>query len=194
MKIGVIGSGEIGGTIGTLWARAGHEIFFSSRHPEQLVDLVAAAGENTRAGTIAEAAAFANVLLLAVPYRATDEALAACSNLNGKILIDSTNPFVVENSRIQLVPYVSPALELAMKVPRAHIVKAYNTLPMMTLVKESNRTNPYVIFYCGNHGSAKVTVGQLIVDSGFARVDIGNLDQVIHQEPGGSLYNHLISV
>jgi 8-hydroxy-5-deazaflavin:NADPH oxidoreductase len=129
MKIGVIGAGGIGGTIGTLWAKAGHDVLFSSRNPEKLADLVAAAGATARAGTVLEAAVFTDVILLAVYYWTMDEALAAAGTLNGKILIDATNPYRINNGRIHRVPDASSGLE-----------------------------------------------------------------QVIHQEPGGVLYNHAMSV
>jgi 8-hydroxy-5-deazaflavin:NADPH oxidoreductase len=194
MKIGVVGSGGIGGTIGTLWAKAGHEVFFSSRNPEKLKDLVATAGANTQAGTIAEATAFAEVIFLAVYYWTTDEAIAACGNIDSKILIDATNPYVLKDGKIQRVPDVSSGLELAAKVPKAHVVKAYNTLPTATFAHEAHRPDPYALFYCGDDVAAKATVARLIADSGFAGIDIGELNQVIHQEPGGVLYNHPMSV
>jgi 8-hydroxy-5-deazaflavin:NADPH oxidoreductase len=194
MKIGVVGSGGIGGTIGTLWAKAGHEVFFSSRNPEKLKDLVATAGANTQAGTIAEATAFAEVIFLAVYYWTTDEAIAACGNIDGKILIDATNPYVLKDGKIQRVPDVSSGLELAAKVPKAHVVKAYNTLPTATFANEAHRPDPYALFYCGDDAAAKATVARLIADSGFAGIDIGELNQVIHQEPGGVLYNRPMSV
>lgn len=93
MRISVIDSGGIGGTVETLWAKAGHEVLFSSRNPEKLSSLVAAAGASARAGTIAEAASFANVIFLAVYYWTTDDALAAAGSLDGKIIIDATNPY-----------------------------------------------------------------------------------------------------
>lgn len=190
MKISVIGSGGIGGTVGTLWAKAGHEILFSSRNPEKLSSLVAAAGASARAGTIAEAASFADVIFLAVYYWTTDDALAAAGSLNGKIIIDSTNPYSRTGAgQIQRVPNVSSALELAQKVPQAKVVKAYNTLPTATLVNDHHRADPYVLFYCGDNADAKAIVAQLIKDSGFAGIDIGELTQVIHQEPDGKFYN-----
>jgi 8-hydroxy-5-deazaflavin:NADPH oxidoreductase len=194
MKIGVVGSGGIGGTIGTQWGKAGHEVLFSSRNPEKLKDLVATAGASTRAGTIAQAAAFAEIIFLAVYYWTTDEAIAACGNIDGKILIDATNPYMLEDGKIQRVPDVSAGLELAAKLPKVHVVKAYNTLPTATFAHEAHRPDPYALFYCGDDAAAKATVARLIADSGFAGVDIGELNQVIHQEPGGVLYNHPMSV
>jgi 8-hydroxy-5-deazaflavin:NADPH oxidoreductase len=195
MKIGVIGAGGIGGTIGTLWAQAGHEVFFSSRNPDKLVDLVATAGANAQAGTIAQAAAFADVIFLAVYYWTTDDAIAAAGSLDGKVIIDATNPYLrTEDGVIHRVPDVSSGLELAAKLPKSHIVKAYNTLPTATFANEHHRAEPHALFYCGNDAAAKATVAQLIADSGFAGVDTGSLEQVIHQEPGGVLYNHPMSV
>lgn len=190
MKISVIGSGGIGGTVGTLWANAGHEVLFSSRNPEKLSALVATAGSSARAGTIAEAASFAEVIFLAVYYWTTNDALTAAGSLAGKIIIDATNPYNRNDAgEIQRVPNVSSALELAQKVPQAKVVKAYNMLPTATLANEHHRADPYVLFYCGDDGEAKAIVAQLITDSGFVGVDIGGLDQVIHQEPDGKFYN-----
>ncbi len=190
MKIGVIGSGGIGGTVGTLWAKAGHDVLFSSRNPEKLSSLVAAAGDTARAGTIADAASFADVIFLAVYYWTTDDALAAAGSLHGKIIIDATNPYSrTDSGQIQRVLNVSSALELAQKVPQAKVVKAYNTLPTATLANEHHRADPYVLFYCGDDADAKAIAAQLITDSGFAGIDIGELSQVIHQEPDGKFYN-----
>jgi hypothetical protein len=194
MKISVIGSGGIGGTVGTLWAKAGHEILFSSRNPEKLSSLVAAAGASARTGTIAEATSFADVIFLAVYYWTTDDALAAAGSLNGKIIIDSTNPYSrTDAGQIQRVPNVSSALELAQKVPQAKVVKAYNTLPTATLANDHHRADPYVLFYCGDDADAKAIVAQLIRDSGFAGIDTGKLTQVIHQEPDEKFYNKLMT-
>jgi 8-hydroxy-5-deazaflavin:NADPH oxidoreductase len=194
MKIGVIGAGGIGGIIGTLWAKVGHKVIFSSRNPDKLRDWTATAGANARSGTIAEAAAFADVLLFAVYYWTTDDAIASCGNIDGKILIDSTNPYILENGKMRLVPNVIAALELAAKVPQARVVKAYNTLPTTTFATEALRADPCALFYCGDDKAAKATVAQLIIDSGFGGVDIGELDRAIHQEPGGVLYNRLMDV
>jgi 8-hydroxy-5-deazaflavin:NADPH oxidoreductase len=190
MKIGVIGSGGIGGTVGTLWAKAGHEVLFSSRNPEKLATLVAEAGNNAKAGTTADAAQFADIIFLAVYYWTTDEAIAAAGTLAGKIIIDATNPYIRNDTgEIQRVPNVSSALELAQKLPQSKIVKAYNTLPTRIFAEEHHLPNPYTLFYCGNDTGAKSTVYQLITDSGFAGIDIGKLSNVINQEPGGLLYN-----
>ncbi|BAU09553.1 NADP oxidoreductase, coenzyme f420-dependent [Leptolyngbya sp. NIES-3755] len=188
MKIGVIGAGGIGGTIGTHWAKSGHEVFFSSRNPEKLSELIT--GENTHAGTVAEAAKFGDVILLACYYWTIDDAISAAGSLDGKILIDATNPYMREDGKIHRVPDASSGLEIAAKLPNTKVVKAYNTLPTATFANEAHRSEPYAVFYCGDDSEAKAIVSQLITDSGFVPVDTGNLAQVIHQEPGGVLYNH----
>ncbi|GAP94086.1 NADPH-dependent F420 reductase [Leptolyngbya sp. NIES-2104] len=192
MKIGVIGAGGIGGTIGTLWAKAGHEIFFSSRNPEKLSELITS--ENTHAGTVADAAKFADVILFACYYWTIDEALSAAGSLDGKILIDATNPYMREDGKIHRVPDASSGLELTAKLPNTKVVKAYNTLPTATFANEAHQSEPYAVFYCGDDSEAKAIVAQLIADSGFAGVDIGDMTQVTHQEPGGVLYNHPMSI
>jgi 8-hydroxy-5-deazaflavin:NADPH oxidoreductase len=125
-----------------------------------------------------------------VYYWTTDEAIAACGDIDGKILIDATNPYTLADGKIQRVLDASSGLELAAKVPKVHVVKAYNTLPTATFANEAHRADPYALFYCGNDAAAKATVARLIANSGFAGVDTGDLNQVIHQEPGGVLYNH----
>ena len=93
-RIALIGAGQVGGTLGTLWAKAGYPVMFSSRHPEELTDLVAEAGPNARAGSVEQAIAFADVVVLAVPYGA-EPALAKQygAALRGKILIDADNAY-----------------------------------------------------------------------------------------------------
>jgi len=93
MNIGIIGSGRIGGTVGRLWAQAGHSILFSSRNPEQLIDLVRSVGSNARNGTIRDAAEFGEVVLLSVPWGGVQEALDAAGSLYGKIVIDTPISF-----------------------------------------------------------------------------------------------------
>ncbi|AFZ28186.1 putative dinucleotide-binding enzyme [Cylindrospermum stagnale PCC 7417] len=191
MKIGVIGAGAIGGTVGTLWAKAGHEVFFSSRHPEKLTDLLAITGSNTQAGTVNQAAAFADVIFLAVYYHTTDDAISAAGSLDGKIIIDATNAYIrhPDGRPIRHIPNVSSALELAQKVPYAKVVKAYNTLAPEIFAHEHHNADPYALFYCGDDAAAKAIVAQLIVDSGFMPIDTGDLSNVIHQEPDGMFFD-----
>lgn len=100
MKIGIIGSGSIGGSLGRLWARAGHQVFFSSRHPEELTDLVAQAGKGAQTGTMEEAIAFADILLEAIPFAASLELPA--NALADKMLITASNYYPERDGEIEL--------------------------------------------------------------------------------------------
>jgi predicted dinucleotide-binding enzyme len=184
MNIGIIGSGRIGGTVGTLWAQAGHQVMFSSRHPEQLADLAAAAGNGARVGTIGEAAAFGDVVLLSVPWRGVEDALVAAGSLDGKILIDTTNQFT-PNGLEQLPGGISAAEFNARRARGARLVKAYNTLTAGFQAESAGRTGTdrVVMPYAGEDAAAKAIVAQLIDDSGFEPFDVGGWDMVRFIEP-----------
>lgn len=189
MDIAVIGAGAIGGTAGTSWAKVGHRVWFSSRHPERLAALVASAGANARAATVAEAAAQADVLLFAVYYETIDEALSAAGPLAGKILIDAINPYLREpNGGWRLLHGVAVAAPLQRRLPDVRIVKAYNTLPTAVLAQEQHRNPRYVLPLSGDDSEARLRVAALIRDGGFEPLDLGDLSHAVHQEPGGVLY------
>ncbi len=200
MHIGIIGSGRVGGTVGKLWARAGHMVLFSSRRPERLAALIKEAGNGARAGTVAEAAAFGEVVLFAPPFDATDEVLseigAGGGALDGKILIDATNPYQQDLGGLTLPATTTAAEELQRKVPRARLVKAYNTLPAAVLADGAHRPagQQYVLFYSGAEAAAKTIVAGLIADSGFAPVNAGALSDAYHQEPRGPLYGKRLTI
>lgn len=188
MKIGIIGSGKIGGAVGTHWARNGHQVLFSnSRISDKLENLVKSAGTNARAGTIAEAAEFGEVILFALPDWKTDEALSAADSLDGKILIDATNPYQPDGTPEP--PNVIGALELAKKVPGARVVKAYDMIRASVLANDAYRNERYAVYYCGDDQQAKAVVAQLITDSGFIGVDAGSLQDAVKMEPHGLLYD-----
>ena len=193
MRVGVIGSGWIGATVGRLWAAAGHEVLFSfSRHPERLEAAARSAGQGARTGTPAEAAQFGEVVLLAPPWSAIEQALAAAGSLAVKIVIDTTNSFT-PGDMAQALGEEDPsaAEQIAAREPGASVVKAYNTLPAAILGAGPRATGgpPLALFYCGDDEHAKATVAALIVDSGFAPIDTGPLARACDQEPGGPLFN-----
>jgi 8-hydroxy-5-deazaflavin:NADPH oxidoreductase len=184
MKIGIIGSGRIGGTVGKLWAAAGHQIMFSSRHPEQLVDIVRMAGANTQAGTIRDAATFGEVLLLSVPWSAVEDALTAAGPLNGKILIDTTNQF--GSNGVQQLPSGMSATEFnARRAHDSRLVKAYNTLTAGFQASSAGRSADQRVAmpYAGEDIEAKRVVASLISDSGFDPFDVGGWAEAHFIEP-----------
>ncbi len=189
MNIGIIGSGHVGGNLGTLWARAGHEVFFSSRHPDRLAGLVEAAGPRARLGTVAEASAFGEVLLFAPNFWSADKALAAAGPMAGKVLIDATNPYKIGGGGIvrALPETTTAAAELAKAVPAARVVKAYSTVPADYLTGEPDRRRGLAVFFCGDDAAAKAVVASLIVDSGFEPVDVGPLSRAGEIEIPGRL-------
>src|SRR6516164_6301893 len=124
MKIGIIGAGKVGGGLGNLWVRAGHQVLFSSRHPKRLKLLVEQAGPGAYVGNVGDAALFGDVILFSPNFWGLDDALEAAGPLKGKTGIDGTNPLEWNpNGRM------AAGEEPAKKRPQAHIVKAFSTIP-----------------------------------------------------------------
>lgn len=128
MKIGILGSGKLGGAVGSRWVKAGHEVLFSSRHPEQLKGLVDSLGPRARAGTVAEAAAFGDVVLIAVPYRALPEVgRENAAALSGKIVLDACNPIVARDGEVAQEAMANGIGPTSQKyLPGARLVRAFN--------------------------------------------------------------------
>lgn len=184
MRVGIVGSGRIGGTLGKLWARAGHSVLFSSRHPEELAALAADAAHGARTGTPQEAAAFGEVLVLAVPAPAVPALLAELDGLAGKIVVDTSNTFRRRGGGA------------ALPDRGVTLVKAFNTLPSRTLAQEGGgpEAQRLVLFHATDDERAKTVAAQLIRDAGFAPVDAGGLADAVRQEPGGALFNRELTV
>ena len=189
MKIGIIGSGNVGGNLGTLWCRAGHDVLFSSRHPDRLAGLVESAGPRARRGTVAEASAFGEVILFAPNFWSADKALAMAGPMDGKVVIDATNPYKIGAGGIvrALPESTTAAADLAGKAPGARVVKAYSTVPADYLTGEASRRRGLAVFYCGDDDAAKAVAASLIADSGFEPLDIGPLARASEIEIPGRL-------
>lgn len=180
----------MGGGLGLLWAAAGHEVMFSDcpgvDKPRELAEL---AGTGVCAGTTAEAAQFAEVVLFAPPWSAYRDALTSCGPLGGKTLIDVINPLTPDLSGMDICPASSASEEIAKLAPGARVVKAYNTLPagLLHSGKELLGGDVPSVFFCGDNPEAKRIVEQLIRDSGFDPVDAGALTSSRYLEPMGLL-------
>lgn len=185
MRIGVAGSGNVGGTLGTGWARAGHTVTFGSRNPDsqEMTGLVARAGSNARAATIVEAVASSDVVLLATPWPATRTVLQAAGSLAGKVLIDSTNPLLADLSGIELGTTTSGAEQVALWAPGARVVKAFNSVGSNVMANPRFGDRAAAMFYCGDDKEAKVAVHRLAADLGFDPHDAGPLTQARVLEP-----------
>jgi hypothetical protein len=198
MKIGVIGSGNIGGTLGQHWAKAGHEIMFSSRHPEDLKSLAKNVGAKT--GTIAEAAAFSQVILLAIPFGRIAEVAQQTGELAGKIIIDASNPYPQRDGDVaqQVIADQSQTSTgyVAEQFPGAHVVKAFNSIYFKVLREQAFRSGEdrIAVQICGDDPAAKQTAKQLIEDIGFAPQDLGSLSSGKLFEPDAPLYNQNLRI
>src|SRR5690242_12273163 len=134
MRIGILGSGLMGGKLGILFARAGHEVVFSyARDRAKLEALAREAGRKTRAGSPADAARDADALLVAVHWSRIDDVLEQAGDLSGKVLISCSLPMNTDDTRLIIAHTSSGAEELARRVPNAHFVSAFNTVPSEVL-------------------------------------------------------------
>ena len=187
MKIGIIGSGGIGGSLGRLWAQAGHEVLFSSRHPERLSPLVASA-PGARAGTPKEAIEFGSVILEAVPFKAAFDLPA--DDLADKVVISASNYYPARDGQIDLEG-MSQSQRLAKALGSVRFVKAFNMMQageMAALAGGGGRPG-LAIFYAGDDEEAKTIAAKLIEDAKFAPVDAGSLAAGRHFESGAQLYD-----
>jgi len=193
MRIGIIGSGRIGGTLAELWARVGHQIAIAnSRGPESLAELVARIGPSARAATVEETARFGDVVVLAAPFR-RPEALPPPITVAGKVVIDAMNPFSETGEVIDLGGKTSSAVT-AERLPGGRVVKAFNTMHFEALGTAGRPSVPkeerLVIFLAGDDGTAKAVVGRLIEEIGFTPIDTGSLARGGRlQEPGSKIFN-----
>lgn len=190
MRIGILGSGNVGGTLGTRWAQGGHEVVFSSREPgsPQMQELVGRAGKRARAAGTAETAAGAEVVLVATPWPATRAVLSTAGDLSGKIVIDATNPLLPDLSGLELGTTTSAAEAVAGWVPGARVVKAFNTVGYMVMANPVINGQKVALCYCGDDGAAKRVTGQLAAELGFDAVDAGPLTQARVLEPFALLW------
>jgi predicted dinucleotide-binding enzyme len=187
MRVGILGSGLMGGKLGTLFARAGHDVVFSySRSESKLKKLARAAGPRARAGTPAEAAERADALLLAVHWSRVNDVLKQAGSMSGKIIVSCSLPMNADDTDLVVARTSSGAEALARKRPRAHIVSAFNTVPseaLFGIFGGRRRKNRPSLVYCSNHQGAKKIAARLIRDVGFEPVDAGDLEMARYMEP-----------
>ena len=187
MRIGILGSGLMGGKLGTLFARAGHEVVFSyARSERKLKKLARQAQGNARTGTPGEAAREADALLLAVHWSRVDDVLKQAGDLAGKTIVTCLLPMNVGDSRLVIAHTSSGAETLAKKVPKARVVCAFHTVPSEVLFgvfAARRRARRPSLVYCGDDKRAKKIAVELIHDVGFEAVDAGPLRMARYTEP-----------
>lgn len=178
MKIGFIGSGNIGGTIGELFAKAGHEVLFSSRNPDELKPLVARVGSRARAGTPKEAIAFGDVVFLGVPYSAMPQiSKEYARDLAGKIVLDAGNPSVRRDGPMAEAALAKGAgVATAEFLPGARIVRAFNAMNFKVFLSEAHRSGERIAVPLASDDTQALTVAsRLVTDAGFEPVVVGPL-------------------
>ena len=197
MKIGILGSGNIGATAGRLFVAAGHDVAVSnSRGPESLRELIRELGPQAHAMTVRDAARFGEVILLAVPWRAP-EALPEPELMRGKIVIDAMNPYRPDGGFYDLGGSTSSE-EVLKRMPGARLVKAFNTIYYVHLASRGRNDLPlderHTIYVAGDDAEAKKLVARLIEEIGFASIDTGSLREGGRlQEPDSPIYNKTYS-
>ncbi|HIF30294.1 MAG TPA: F420-dependent NADP oxidoreductase [Planctomycetaceae bacterium] len=194
VKIGVLGTGFVGGTLGRRWAEAGHQVWFGSRDPDgdKAQTLLANCPANTRVTSWIDAVEQADVILLALPWSSVEDILKQLDGaLDGKILIDCVNPLNSTFSGLELGFTSSAAEEIAQWAPRSRVVKAFNTLSAAVMADPMFDGVKAAVFYCGDDAPALEVVGQLANDLDFDAIVAGPLQNARYLEPFSMLYIHL---
>lgn len=188
-KIGVVGSGRVGGTLGGVWVKAGYEVMFSSRNIENDRKLASSLGANARAGTPKEAASFADVLLISVPYRSLPDVGKELGDLlKGKIVIDTCNPFVSRDGEIATWAREKGAgLASAELLPGARIVRAFNAVGYTRMGTAHEQPGRIGMPIAGDDAKAIEAASRLIRDIGYEPVLIGGLAMGKYLMPGTPL-------
>ena len=193
MKIAIIGAGSVGGTLGQAWAKKGHDIFFGVRHPndDKTRQLIQSIGTKAQAGTVAEAAAFGQVVMLATPWQGTEAAVRAAGDLRGKTVIDCTNPLKPDVSGLEIGFTTSGAERVAGWARGAKVFKAFNTTGSNNMADPVINGIRTVMFVCGDDEAVKPTILKLATDMGFDAVEAGKLVIARLLEPWAMLWIHL---
>jgi 8-hydroxy-5-deazaflavin:NADPH oxidoreductase len=195
MRVGILGSGLMGGKLGTLFARAGHEVVFSyARSEQKLKRLAREAQANARAGTPGEAARDADALLLAVHWSRVGEVLKQAGDVSGKVIVTCSLPLNADDTELVVAHASSGAEALAEMAPRARVVCAFNTIPSEVLFgvfEAKGKTTAPSLVYCGDDRIGKRVAAELIRDVGFDPVDAGPLRMARCTEPFAMLVAQL---
>ncbi len=194
-KIGILGAGNVGGNLGRAWAQQGHEVVFGVRDPgsDKVRQALAAAGEAVRAVTLSEAAAWGDIVVIAVPWAAVPDTLAGAGDLRGKIVVDTTNAIRWENGPVKAVDTAAAEM-IAGWLPGSYLVKAFNTIGAEHMLQPDFNGVRADMFICGDNAAARATVATLVRDIGFEARDAGPLRNAALLESLGTLWIHMATV
>ena len=191
VKIGIIGAGRIGGTLGEHWVKAGHQVLLSSRHPENLKALADRLGPSARAGTPREAAAFGDVIVIAVPYGAVPQiGRDLAGEMRGKVVLDAANPFPHRDGPAAVdARKKGTGVASAEHLPGVRLVRAFNTIPAGVLRAEAHRPGERVaVPLAGDDREALDVASRLVRDAGFEPVVVGPLVRAREFDPGTPVF------
>jgi NADPH-dependent F420 reductase len=192
VTIAIIGTGNVGAVLGTRWAKAGHSVVFGSRDPagSKARSLIKLTDSKASVAGVQEAAADADVVVMATPWSATKETLSAIGNLARKVVVDCTNP-IAEGMTLALGHTTSGGEQVAAWARGARVVKAFNTTGANNMANPSFGDNRATMFICGDDTDAKDIVSDLASQLGFEVCDTGALSSARYLEPLAMLWIHL---
>jgi hypothetical protein len=198
MKIGILGAGMIGGTVGRLWAQAGHDVTFGVRHPARLASLIAGLGGKATAASALEAVRDADAVLAAIPFRAwPDIAGEIGGELGDKVLLDATVPDPPRDGAFGDAALARPdgvAFAVAPLLPRAKLVRAFSTVMWTTLGNQAHRAGDRIgIPLAGDDAEALALAERLVTDAGFDPVVVGPLSEAKRFDPGTKVFDSNMS-
>ncbi|EIC83597.1 NADPH-dependent F420 reductase [Serratia sp. M24T3] len=189
-KIGIIGGGQMGSTLGKLWVDAGYQVMFASRHPDELKSLASSLGHNTQVGTVQQATQFGDVVVMAVPYGALPglgKTLGPA--LKNKIVLDVGNPYPGRDGQTaQTALSIGSGRASAKFLPGAQVVRAFNSIAASTLASDAHQSPLIAVPLAGDSHAAVEAISTLIHAAGFVPVVTGNLDSAKLFQPGSSLF------
>jgi predicted dinucleotide-binding enzyme len=191
LKIGIIGTGDIGGALARHWAKAGHQLLISSRHPEQLQSLATELGPNVKVGTPREAAAFGEVVLVSVPYHATPQVgRDFAAELKDKIVLDTGNPYPSRDGEMAVRDRQrGTGVASREYLPGTKLVRAFNAINAEPLARSAFAKPERIgIPLASDHADALKVAERLVTDAGFDPVVVGGLERARDFDYGSEVY------
>lgn len=196
LKIGIIGTGRIGGALAEHWAQAGHELLISSRHPERLKPLAERLGPKVRVGTPAEAAAFGEVVLISVPYGALPQVGRDYAPLlRGKVVLETGNPFPGRDGEMaEPARTKGTGVASAEFLPGVRLVRAFTSVPAGTVRDDAHRSGERIaVPLAGDDAAALRAAERLVRDAGFEPVVVGGLTKAREFDVGSPVFGRVLT-